>query len=160
VQDLAAVTSVFTRLEAVLSRLAGQFRSMPESKLHGRLRDGRSRAVAGHELAERLALAAQGLEDRCASAAPVWRRLPFEGPFVVGDQIGVTGHDLLVACERAVMRDGDGDGGEVGGDEDRQTGAVWVWAAPGMAGTADERVRLEAVLESVLGAAEELARVL
>ena len=31
---------------------------------------------------------------------PAWRSLPFEGPFVVGDQIGVTGHDLLAACER------------------------------------------------------------
>ncbi|MBR7830238.1 hypothetical protein KDK95_28300, partial [Actinospica sp. MGRD01-02] len=107
-QDLAGVASVAARLEAVLARLAGRFRSMPESKLLGRLPDGQPRASAGHELAEWLAYAAQGVEDRDSAVAPEWRQLPFDGPFVVGDQIGVTGHDLLTACARASAVTGDG----------------------------------------------------
>lgn len=146
-QDLAGVASVSARLEAVLTRLAGRFRSMPESKLLGRLPDGRSRAAAGYELAERVAFAAQAVEDRgLREAAPRWRRLPFEGPFVVGDQIGVTGHDLLAACERAAVGDG-------------EVGAVTVWAPPVGSGS-DLRVRVEVVLEGVLRVAEELGRVL
>ena len=144
-QDLAGVASVSARLEAVLTRLAGRFRGMPESKLLGRLPDGRSRAAAGHELAALVACVAQGVEDRgLLSAAPEWRRLPFEGPFVVGDQIGVTGHDLVAACARA--ESGAGDGGAM------------VWAPPGVG--RGERVGIGVVLECVLRGAEELGRVL
>jgi len=136
------VESVSARLETVLTLLSAQFRSMPESKLLGRLPDGRSRAAAGHELAGLVALAAQGVEDRERREPPSWRALPFEGPFVVGDQIGVTGHDLLAACERAAVDD---------------EAVVTVWMSPGMGGG---RVGCAAVLERVLWAAEGLARVL
>jgi len=142
VQHLATVDSVSVRLETVLTRLSAHFRGMPESKLLGRLPDGRSRAAAGHELAGRVALAAQGVEDRGAPVPPTWRRLPFEGPFVVGDQIGVTGHDLLVACASAVADDASGAAGE-----------VW---APGD-GRRSERLGIEDLLGKVLAAAEELA---
>jgi hypothetical protein len=115
---------------------------MPESRLLGRLPDGRSRAAAGHEFAALVACAAQGVEDRgLLSAAPEWRLLPFEGPFVVGDQIGVTGHDLVAACARAELE---------AGDE-----AVTVWAPPGVG---RGRVAIGVVLESVLRGAEELGR--
>jgi hypothetical protein len=144
VQDLAGVASVSARLDAVLTRLSGRFRSMPESTLLGRLPDGRSRAAVGYQLAGLVAYAAQGVEDRNGDAVPAWRQLPYEGSFIVGDQIGVTGHDLLAACERAGMGDA----------------AVIAWGPPGMAGGAGGRARIEIVLESVFGAAEELARVL
>ena len=137
-QELATVESVSVRLETVLNRLSAQFRAMPESKLLGRLPDGRSRAAAGHELAGLLALAAQGVEDRERRNPPTWRALPFEGPFVVGDQIGVTGHDLLIACAR----------GESCAD---------VWAPPGMRGG---RAASGDVLGHVLEVAESLAGVL
>jgi hypothetical protein len=144
VQDLAGVASVSARLEAVLTRLAGHYRSMPESKLLGRMPDGRTRAAAGHTLAELIAFAAQGVEERgLRGEGPRWRRLPFEGPFVVGDQIGVTGHDLLVACRRAGMGDGAGDG------------AVDVWAPPGVG---DGRMGIASVVEGVLRRAEGLGR--
>jgi hypothetical protein len=133
------VESVSVRLETVLTRLSAHFRGMPESKLLGRLPDGRSRAAAGHELAGRVALAAQGVEDRLAPVPPTWRRLPFEGLFVVGDQIGVTGHDLLVACAGAVAADA--------------AGEVW---APGD-GRRSERLGIADLLGKVLAAAEELA---
>ena len=141
-QHLATADSVSVRLETVLTRLSAHFRGMPESKLLGRLRDGRSRAAAGHELAGRVALAAQGVEDRGLPVPPTWRRLPFEGPFVVGDQIGVTGHDLLVACTSAVAD-----------DSLRSAGEVWA-SGDGRRG---ERVGLEVLLGRVLAAAEELA---
>lgn len=141
-QHLATADSVSVRLETVLTRLSAHFRGMPESKLLGRLPDGRSRAAAGHELAGRVALAAQGVEDRGLPVPPTWRRLPFEGPFVVGDQIGVTGHDLLVACASAVA-------------DDSLRGAGEVWASGD--GRRGERVGLEVLLGRVLAAAEELA---
>jgi hypothetical protein len=159
VQHLATVESVSARLETVLTRLSAHFRSMPESRLLGRLPDGRSRAAAGHELAGLLALAAQGVEDRGRHVPPTWRALPFEGPFVVGDQIGVTGHDLLVACAYA----GEGEG--VGATPTPADAVVEVWA-PLAAPTADgsgaryERVGIEDLLRRVLAAVEGLAGVL
>lgn len=78
-----------------LARLAAAFRSMPQSKLFGVLPDGRTRAQGGHQLAMLLAATGQGIEQRAATGTPNWRQLPFDGPFVVGDQIAVTGHDLL-----------------------------------------------------------------
>ena len=118
---------------------------MPESTLLRRLPDGRSRAAAGYQLAGLVAYAAQGVEDRGRDAAPAWRQLPYEGSFIVGDQIGVTGHDLLAACARAA---GMGEG------------TVVVWGPPGMVDVAGGRVRIEVVLEGLLAVAEELAGVL
>ena len=151
-QDLATVESVSARLETVLIRLSAHFRSMPESKLLGRLPDGRLRAAAGHELAERVALAAQGVEDRGRSVPPTWRALPFDGPFAVGDQIGVTGHDLLVAC-----------GAVAGAAAGEDAAEVWVpVAAMGDEGGLPqcERVGIGELLRRVLAEAEGLAGVL
>ena len=156
-QDLATVESVSARLEAVLTRLSARLRSMPESKLLGRLPDGRSRAAAGHELAGLVALAAQGVEDRTWHVPPVWRALPFEGPFVVGDQIGVTGHDLLVACDAV------GVSGVAGVDSAAEVWAPMVGAASGTYvgdGARSERVAVGELLRRVLVEAEGLAGVL
>ena len=151
-QHLATVDSVSARLDTVLTRLSARFRSMPESRLLGRLpADGRSRAAAGHELAGMVALAAQGVEDRDRPVPPTWRALPFDGPFVVGDQIGVAGHDLLVACAGVAAAD--------------PTAEVWARATAGD-GAGDgprsrcERVGIEELLRRVLAAAEALAGVL
>lgn len=81
-------------LETV-GRLASAFRALPQSKLLGQLPDGRTRAAAGHGLAVLLARAGQGVEERAREAAPAFRDVPFDGLFVVGDQIAVTGHDLV-----------------------------------------------------------------
>ena len=137
-QDLDTLDAVSARLETVLARLASRYRSMPESKLLGRLPDGRPRAAAGYELASLTALAAQGVEDRSRPFPPTWRTLPFEGPFVVGDQIGVMGHDLLAACGRLGER----------------PASTAVWAPPGVR---CDRTGVGRVLERVLKAAEDLA---
>ena len=142
--------SLPNRLETVLTRLASRYRAMPESKLLGRLSDGRSRAAAGHELAGLLALAAQGVEDRARPLPPAWRSLPFEGPFVVGDQLGVTGHDLLAACARL--------GASASASAYSSAAATTaVWAPPGVR---CDRAGVGTVLDRVLTAAEDLARVL
>jgi hypothetical protein len=91
-------------LAEAVSRLASVFRALPQSKLLGSLPDGRSRAAAGHGLAVLLARAGQGVEERARDSAPVFRDVPFDGPFVVGDQIAVTGHDL-VAGLRGIERE-------------------------------------------------------
>jgi hypothetical protein len=137
VQDLNTLDAASVRLDTVLGRLASRYRSMSESKLLGRLPDGRSRAAAGHELASLIALAAQGVEDRSRPLPPAWRALPFEGPLVVGDQIGVTGHDLLAACGRLGER----------------PASTAVWAPPGVR---CDRAGVGTILARVLGAAEDL----
>jgi acyl dehydratase len=78
---------------------------MSESKLLGRLPDGRTRAVAGHALADEFARAAQGMAERAAARPPGWRAVPFVGPFVVGDQLTVLGHELSAAVAGLVRGD-------------------------------------------------------
>jgi hypothetical protein len=73
-------------LRAAAKLLADRFRSMPQSRLLGAVPGHPSRAAAGLALARELARLAH---------APV--ELPDAGPFAVGDQIAVAGHDL--ACE-------------------------------------------------------------
>jgi hypothetical protein len=90
--ETAHRTDPLTRVVALLS---STYRALPQSKLLGTLPDGRSRVEAGHRLALQFALWGQGVEERALSAAPRWRELPFDGPFIVGDQIAVTGHDLV-----------------------------------------------------------------
>ena len=108
------------RLGAALARLGGVYRSMPESKLLGRLPDGRSRAVAGHALADELARAAQGIAERSRAQPPLWREVPFVGPFVVGDQLTVMGYELSAAVAGL-------------GREDEE-----VWSAPHERAAADQ----------------------
>lgn len=72
------------------------------------------------------------MEERASAGVPQWRDLPFDGHFIVGDQIAVTGHDLV-----AGMRDLD--------DLDEP-----VWSVDGQRVTAGE------VLEGALGAARRL----
>lgn len=157
---------------------------MPQSKLLGRLAgsDSRSRAEAGHALAARLAAAGQGVEERDLAEPPVWRALPYDGPFVVGDQIAVTGHDLLRAASAALpvpvaaptasaaatvtvlSRAGSGSPAatRTGSPADAPPGAAgdcdgWspeVWAPDG------GRVPVDLLLADILAAARELAQAL
>lgn len=86
-------------LTQAVTRLSAMYRALPESKLLGRLPDGRSRAEAGHRFAALLATFGQGVEERVRDVPPTWRRLSFDGHFVVGDQIAVVGHDLAAGIE-------------------------------------------------------------
>ncbi len=78
-------------------RLADRYRHLSESRLQGRLdpgdaqETGRTRAGAGLDLARTLA----ALGD-----APAGREVPDAGVFAVGDQIAVTGLDLVAHLEQ------------------------------------------------------------
>ncbi len=74
----------------------------------------------------------QGVEERASAGVPQWRALPFEGHFIVGDQIAVTGHDLVAGIR------GLDDLGEL------------VWSVDG------ERVPAGEVLEGAVAAAGRL----
>ncbi|MFF7632521.1 hypothetical protein ACFZB9_05135 [Kitasatospora sp. NPDC008050] len=77
-----------------VERLADRFRAMPQSRLLGAVPGYASRAAAALALAQRLADAAQRVEE--GTAAPV-RTVPDAGVFAVGDQLTVAGHDLVTA---------------------------------------------------------------
>ncbi|MCC9310848.1 hypothetical protein LN042_27895 [Kitasatospora sp. RB6PN24] len=80
-------------LDAV-DHLADRFRAMPQSRLLGAVPGHPSRAAAGLALARELAARTQRLAEG-PGALP--RELPDAGAFAVGDQIAVTGHDLVAA---------------------------------------------------------------
>lgn len=80
-----------------ITRVAEGYRRMPHSKFALRLEPFGSRAQAGHWLAGQYAVLAQGVEQWDRILPPVWHRLPVLGVFALGDQIAVTGRDLVEA---------------------------------------------------------------
>lgn len=70
-----------------------------------------SRAGAGHQLAQLLADAAAGVAERAADMAPARRPVPIIDMFALGEQIAVTGHDLVLELkdlsDRELVWDGD-----------------------------------------------------
>lgn len=87
-------------LAVEVTRVAEAYRRMPHSKFTLRLEPYGDRAKAGHQLAARFAALAQGLEEADSPEAPRWRELPVLEPFALGDQLEVTGKDLLRAYRR------------------------------------------------------------
>ena len=75
-------------------RLADRLRGLSEARLDGPLPPHASRAAAARALAQLLADAAQDLEEPGAPR----RTVPDLGVFAVGDQVAVTGADLLAAA--------------------------------------------------------------
>ncbi|RLL67214.1 hypothetical protein [Streptomyces sp. Z26] len=80
-----------TSLTRPVDRLADRLRATPQSALR------RGAAAEGLALARELARRAQELEF--PGSAPY--ELPDAGPFAVGDQLSVTGHDLALALAAA-----------------------------------------------------------
>jgi hypothetical protein len=87
-----------------VGRLADRLRSLSDVRLRAALPGAGSRADAAHRLAQQLADAAAGL-----GGEPV-RPVPRLDDLVVGDQVAVTGADLLAALDRAAGDDPDGPG--------------------------------------------------
>jgi hypothetical protein len=58
-----------------------------------------SRAGAGHRLAQLLADATAGVAGRAAGMAPASRLVPVIDMFALGEQIAVTGHDLVLELD-------------------------------------------------------------
>lgn len=91
-------------LAADVRRVADRLRTLSAAQLAGPLAappagwsPDTTRADAGRIAAYRLAAAAEALEAAAAGRQPVERPLPRLGDFAVGDQVAVSGHDLLSA---------------------------------------------------------------
>jgi hypothetical protein len=97
--------SLAGRLAEQVARLADRLRSLSDVRLSQALPDGGSRADAAHRLAQQLADAAAGL-----AGDPV-RPVPRLDDLAVGDQVAVTGADLVAELRRAA-------GGAAGGAAD------------------------------------------
>jgi hypothetical protein len=89
--------SIPDRLAAEVARVSDRLRTLSLTRLSAPFPPYASRAEAGHLLAQRLAVAAQGVDERREAGPPVWRRLPRLADHATGDQVAVTGRDLLEA---------------------------------------------------------------
>lgn len=89
------VDDLRTALDALLDKLS----RLPESKLTAGLDAGAGPARDGHALAQKLADAAAGIESWAAAAPAAGQPVPWVGPFVVADQLAVTGADLVAAAD-------------------------------------------------------------
>ncbi|MBA3618713.1 MAG: hypothetical protein H0W56_03810 [Acidothermales bacterium] len=85
------------RVAADIERLADRLRRLSPARLTQPLPPYGTCADAGRLAAQLLADTAQGIEERDGSAAPSWRTVPSLPDHVVGEQVAVTGHDLLAA---------------------------------------------------------------
>jgi hypothetical protein len=92
-----AVDALLADIGKEAGRLADRLRTLSQARLEEPAVDGRSRAAAAHALAQRLVDAARRLEGHEQE-----RVLPDLGPFVVGDQLAVAAHDLVLAGREAV----------------------------------------------------------
>lgn len=106
------------RVEVELARVVDRLRSMSLARLAAPLPPYDSRADAAHALAQRLADAA------AAVAGQPSRPLPRLGDPVVGDQVAVTGHDLLAATAAAAAAAGPAAPGAADGVESALTAAA------------------------------------
>jgi hypothetical protein len=91
-----------SRLRWEIDTVADRFRGLSEARLVGRARVagarplGRTRAECGVELAQRLADAAAGIAARFDDLPQRAPRVPAISVFAVGEQVAVTGRELLV----------------------------------------------------------------
>jgi hypothetical protein len=120
-------------LAADVRRVVERLRTLSQAQLAAPAPPHPSRAAGARAVAQDLATAAQGIEDRASPDEPRWRTLPELADLAVGDQVAVTGHDLL-----ALLRTprSPGDHAVVGSLVDP---AETVWA-PGSRRTAGEVV--------------------
>ena len=86
-------------LAADVRRVSDSLRSLSAARLQAPVPPFPSRAAASREAARVLAVAAQGIEARQGEHEPSWRQLPELADFAVGDQVAVTGQDLLAALD-------------------------------------------------------------
>lgn len=95
--DAAARPLDLDELGRDLARVADRLRSMSDVRLTQH--DGRdgTRAAAALDLAQQLADAALGVDARGDRTPPPRRVVPDLGVFALGDQVSVTGHDLVDA---------------------------------------------------------------
>jgi len=91
--------SVREDLAADVRRVADRLRGLSQARLQAPVPPFASRAAAAREVARVLALAAQGAAASDQVHEPAWRQPPALADFAAGDQVAVTGHDLLAALD-------------------------------------------------------------
>ena len=89
--------AVRAEIGADVRRVAERLRTLSEAQLAAAAPPWPSRAAGGRAVAQLLAEAAQAIEDRASGGQPRRREFPVGSDFAVGDQVAVTGHDLLAA---------------------------------------------------------------
>jgi hypothetical protein len=82
-----------------VDRVADRLRGLSQARLAAAAPPHASRAAAARATAQTLADAAAGLEAGDDPSEPTWRLLPELSDFAAGDQVAVTGHDVLAAAE-------------------------------------------------------------
>jgi hypothetical protein len=88
-----------------VDRVADRLRGLSQARLAAAAPPHASRAAAARATAQILADAAAGVEARQDPMAPTWRALSELGDFGAGDQVAVTGHDLVAAAEPVAAQD-------------------------------------------------------
>ena len=101
--DLAAWEALLLELGRDIERVADRLRGLSEARLAAAAPPHASRAAAARATAQVLADAAAGLE--AGGGLPLWRELPVLVDLSAGDQVAVTGHDLLAAAGSAAPDD-------------------------------------------------------
>lgn len=86
-------------LATEVRRVADRLRSLSQARLAAPAPPYPSRAAAARSVARLIAEAEQGIAARQGPVEPAWRGLPDLGDLAVGDQLAVTGHDLLSVIE-------------------------------------------------------------
>ena len=86
-------------LAADVRRVSDRLRGLSAARLQAPVPPFPSRAAASRDAARVLVVAAQGIEARQGEHEPSWRQLPELADFAVGDQVAVTGQDLLAALD-------------------------------------------------------------
>jgi hypothetical protein len=103
--DLAAWDALVLELGRNIERVSDRLRGLSEARLAAAAPPHGSRAAAARATAQILADAAAGLETRADQVSPTWRTLPELSDLAAGDQLAVTGHDLLTAAQPAAPDD-------------------------------------------------------
>jgi hypothetical protein len=103
--DLAAWDALLLELGRDVERVSDRLRGLSEARLAAAAPPHTSRAAAARATAQTLADAATGLESGSDPATPTWRTLPELSDLAAGDQVAVTGHDLLAAARQAMPHD-------------------------------------------------------
>jgi hypothetical protein len=82
-----------------VDRVADRLRGLSQARLAAAAPPHASRGAAARVTAQLLADACAGLEAGLNHVTPTWREVPELSDFAAGDQLAVTGHDLVAAAE-------------------------------------------------------------
>lgn len=103
--DVASWDALLAELGRDIERVSDRLRGLSTARLAAAAPPHASRAAAARATAQTLADGAAGLEARRDPVEPPWRVLPELDDLMVGDQVAVTGHDLVTAAQGAAPDD-------------------------------------------------------